>query len=132
VRVAAPLPEPLRFAKCGQLRKTRIEKGWQKELMRKRTKRVLGGIAIAAGSLGALGALVIKKNKERKDGRETRKSAGDVWARPGMTVTFRAELMPGRDRSERTFRVKELLSSGRVLLKETGGEHTEGEFEEIR
>ena len=100
--------------------------------MRKRTKRVLGGIAIAAGSLGALGALVIKKNKERKDGRGTRKPVGDVWARPGMTVTFRAELMPGRDRSERTFRVKELLSSGRVLLKETGGEHAEREFEEIR
>ena len=97
--------------------------------MKKRTKRVLGGIAIAAGSLGALGALVIKMGKDGKDGRNT---ARDVWARPGMSVTFRAELMPGRDRSERTFRVKELLSSGRVLLKETGGEHAEREFEEIR
>jgi len=75
---------------------------------------------------------VIKKSKDRKDGRETRDSAGDVWARPGMSVTFRAELMPGRDRLERTFRVKELLSSGRVLLHETGGEHAEREFEEIR
>ena len=100
--------------------------------MKKRTKRVLTGFAIAAGSLGALGALVIKKSKDRKDGRETRDSAGDVWARPGMSVTFRAELMPGRDRSKRTFRVKELLSSGRVLLEETGGEHAEREFEEIR
>lgn len=100
--------------------------------MNKRTKRVLGGIAIAAGSLGALGALVIKKSKDRKAGQETGNSSVDVWARPGMSVTFRAELMPGRERSERTFRVKELLSSGRVLLQETGGEHAEREFEEIR
>ena len=98
--------------------------------MQKRTKRVLGGIAIAAGSLGALGALVIKKSRNRRP--ENRDPAGDVWARPGMSVTFRAELMPGRDRSERTFRVKELLSSGRVLLQDTGGEHAEREFEEIR
>ena len=98
--------------------------------MQKRTKRVLGGIAVAAGSLGALGALVIKKSRNRR--REKGNTAGDVWARPGMSVTFRAELMPGRDRSERTFRVKELLSSGRVLLQDTGGEHAEREFEEIR
>lgn len=100
--------------------------------MKKRTKRVLGGIAIAAGSLGALGALVIKMGKNKGSGSETRDTAGDVWARPGMSVTFRAELMPGRDRSERTFRVKELLSSGRVLLQDTGGEHAEREFEQIR
>ena len=56
---------------------------------------------------------------------------GDVWARPGMNVTFRAELMPGRDRDERTFRVKELLPSGRVSLHGVGGEHTETEFEHI-
>ena len=56
---------------------------------------------------------------------------GDVWARPGMTVTFRAELMPGREREERTFRVKELLPSGRVLLSGATGEHTEKEFEAI-
>jgi len=45
---------------------------------------------------------------------------------------FRAELMPGRDRAERSFRVKELLPSGRVLLEGTGGEHAEKEFEQIR
>jgi len=97
--------------------------------MKKRTKRVLGGIAIAAGSLGALGALVMTKSRNRREADDT---TSDVWARPGMSVTFRAELMPGRDRSERTFRVKELLSSGRVLLQDTGGEHAEREFEEIR
>jgi ApbE superfamily uncharacterized protein (UPF0280 family) len=99
--------------------------------MKKRTKRVLGGIAIAAGSLGALSAFVVKKNKDRKDRRIARDNGGDVWARPGMSVTFRAELMPGRDRAKRTFRVKELLSSGRVLLQDTGGEHAEREFEEV-
>ena len=53
----------------------------------------------------------------------------DVWARPGMQVTFRAEVMPGRDRHERTFQVKELLPSGRVLLNGAAGEHAEKEFE---
>jgi hypothetical protein len=100
--------------------------------MKKRTRRLLGGIAVAAGSLGAIGALAIKKSRKRREVREIRDTIGDVWARPGMSVTFRAELMPGRDRSARTFRVKELLSSGRVLLQDTGGEHAEREFEEIR
>ena len=46
-----------------------------------------------------------------------------------MEVVFRAELMPGRDGSERTFRVQELLPSGRVLLENFSGEHAEKEFE---
>lgn len=57
---------------------------------------------------------------------------GDVWARPGMMVTFRAELMPGREREARTFRVKELLPNGRVLLHGADGEHAEREFNPIR
>ena len=60
------------------------------------------------------------------------KRVGDVWARPGMMVTFRAELMPGRDRDERTFRVKELLASGRVSLQGVDGEHAEKEFEPVQ
>jgi len=48
-----------------------------------------------------------------------------------MPVTFRAELMPGRDRHQRTFQVKELLSSGRVSLHGVDGEHAEKEFEPI-
>jgi hypothetical protein len=47
-------------------------------------------------------------------------------------VSFRAELMPGRDRHERTFRVKELLPSGRVSLHDVDGEHTEKEFEPVQ
>jgi hypothetical protein len=49
-----------------------------------------------------------------------------------MSVTFRAELMPGRDRHERTFRVKELLPSGRVSLQGVDGEHVEKEFEPVQ
>ena len=49
-----------------------------------------------------------------------------------MQVILRAELMPGRDASERTYRVVELLPSGRVILENFGGEHAEKEFEPIR
>jgi hypothetical protein len=56
----------------------------------------------------------------------------DAWARPGMEVVFRAELMPGRNASERTFRITKLLPSGRVLLEGVVGEHAEKEFERSR
>ena len=49
-----------------------------------------------------------------------------------MRLTFRAELMPGRDGSMRTFHVTKLLPSGRVLLDQVSGEHAENEFERIR
>jgi len=97
--------------------------------MKKRTKRLLGGIAVAAGAVGAAGAF-FKKRKVRA--KPTDKKIGNVWARPGMQVTFRAELMPGREREDRTFRVKELLPSGRVLLHDADGEHAEKEFEPIQ
>jgi hypothetical protein len=98
--------------------------------MKKRTKRLLGGVALAAGALGAAGAyLGRRKDKPLKKKRSP--SQVDVWARPGMEVTFRAEVMPGRDRLERTYRVKELLPSGRVLLNGPAGEHAEKEFERV-
>lgn len=93
--------------------------------MRKRTRWLLGGLALGAGAVGAAGTLLKKKRVE------TAKRVGDVWARPGMPVTFRAELMPGRDRHQRTFLVKELLVSGRVSLHDADGEHAEKEFEPI-
>ena len=99
--------------------------------MKKRTKRLLGGIAIAGSAAGAIGALLIKNNSERR--RRRRQGGGeDLWARPGMEVVFRAELMPGRDGSQRTFRVQELLPSGRVLLENFSGEHAEKEFEAVK
>ena len=97
--------------------------------MKVSTKRWLGGLAIAVGAVGAAGAFLKRKNMGVLP--KSEKQAGNVWARPGMTVTFRAELMPGRDRADRTFRVKELLPSGRVSLHDVDGEHTENEFEPV-
>ena len=54
-----------------------------------------------------------------------------VWARPEMKVTFRAEIMPGKSRDERTFRIKAVLSNGRVTLYDFPDEHREGEFEPL-
>jgi hypothetical protein len=100
--------------------------------MKKTTKRMLGGLALAAGAFGATGAYLKKKKRMGTKDKPASGKPPSVWARPGMTLTFRAELMPGRDREERTARVKELLSSGRVLLHEVAGEHAEKEFDPIK
>ena len=94
--------------------------------MKNRTRWLLGGVALGAGAIGALRTYLTRKPVQ------TEKKAGDVWARPGMPVTFRAELMPGRDRQERTFHVKELLPSGRVSLHGVDGEHAQKEFDPIQ
>jgi len=61
-----------------------------------------------------------------------RKTAAlDVWARPEMPITFRAEIMPGKSREQRTFRVREVLRNGRVTLHGFDGEHRAGEFEPV-
>jgi hypothetical protein len=49
-----------------------------------------------------------------------------------MLVTFRAEIMPSRDRVARTFRIIKVLPSGRVTLDGVAGEHTASEFEPVR
>jgi hypothetical protein len=54
-----------------------------------------------------------------------------VWARPEMQVTFRAEIMPGCTREERTYRIKSVRPNGRVTLYDFPDEHREGEFERI-
>ena len=94
--------------------------------MKNRTRWLLGGLALGAGAIGAVNAYWKRKNVL------TERKVGDVWARPGMPVTFRAELMPGRDRNQRTFLVKELLPSGRVSLHDVDGEHAEKEFEPVQ
>jgi len=94
--------------------------------MKKGTKLLLAGMTVAAAAAGAIGAVII--NKDRKPKKPRRDDSQDTWARPGMQVTFRAELMPGRDNEERTFRVADLLPSGRVLLEGVTGEHTQTEF----
>jgi hypothetical protein len=55
----------------------------------------------------------------------------NVWARPKMSVTFRAEVMPGRSREERTFQIEEVLPNGRVTLRDFFGEHRESAFEPV-
>lgn len=101
--------------------------------MKKSTKRLLGGAALAAAAAGAIGAIIMNRNgKPRRKRRRDREIALSTWARPGMQVTFRAELMPGRDASERTFQVNSLLPSGRVLLDGVAGEHAEKEFQPLR
>jgi len=47
----------------------------------------------------------------------------------GMSVTFRAEVMPGRDRLARTFQVTKVLVNGRIELAELEGQHSLAEFE---
>ena len=54
-----------------------------------------------------------------------------IWARPEMHVTFRAEIMPGVEREERTFRIERVLKNGRVTLHGIPGEFREGAFEPL-
>lgn len=90
----------------------------------------MGMLALTAGT--AAGAFLMKKRSGQSERGSRPEARRDVWARPGMSVTFRAELMPGREPSERTFRVAELLPSGRVRLEGVAGEHNEKEFERLR
>ena len=99
--------------------------------MKRTAKRLLGGLALAAGGLGAV-ALLKGRKRAAAQGRVEKDEGRDRWARPGMSVTFRGELMPGRQRTERTFRVVELLPSGRVRLERRGGRAPENEFEQVR
>jgi hypothetical protein len=88
---------------------------------------------VTLGGLGTAGAFIMKKRRSLGRGPRARAlPTCDVWARPGMMLTFRAELMPGRDSSERAFRVKEVLPSGRVTLDGVAGEHMEKEFIALR
>lgn len=54
-----------------------------------------------------------------------------IWARPEMMVTFRAEIMPGKNREERTFRIKDVLRNERVTLHDFTGEHRQSAFEPL-
>ena len=99
--------------------------------MKKGTKRLLGGLALAAGAVGAAGTYLKKKKGTGNKQSRPRNNPANRWARPGMTVTFRAELMPGRDREFRTAKVKQVLPSGRVLLEEIEGEHGQQEFDPV-
>lgn len=49
----------------------------------------------------------------------------------GMRLTFRAEVMPGRETNERTFEVTRVLVSGRIQLANLQGQHAITEFEPL-
>lgn len=66
-------------------------------------------------------------NRKKKDATLPAK----VWARPEMQVTFKAEIMPGRTREERTYRIQTVRPNGRVVLYDFPDEHREGAFEPI-
>ena len=107
---------------------------------KRRGGRWLAALAGLAGlTAGALGAALIVRRKgapRQQHGKsiypEYNRRGADRWARPGMGVTFRAELMPGRSRAERTFRISEVLTSGRVTLEDFSGDHAESEFEPVK
>jgi hypothetical protein len=63
---------------------------------------------------------------------ESGKTQEPEWTQVGTYLTFRAELMPGRNTAERTFMVVRVLASKRVELTGLAGEHTEAEFETRR
>lgn len=72
------------------------------------------------------------KRKKRK-ARSLNNQGADVsaWASIGMRLTFRAEVMPGRERDQRTFIVARVMPSGRVELQGLIGQHSEMEFEPV-
>ncbi len=67
----------------------------------------------------------------RKPSQLVKEMTSRIWARPEMMVTFRAEIMPGKEREERTFKVKDVLRNGRVILYDFPDEHRESSFEPV-
>ena len=67
--------------------------------------------------------------KERRAARK-KQLAGSIPA-AGMLLTFRAEVMPGRETDQRTFEVTRVLTSGRIELANLQGEHALTEFESL-
>ena len=91
--------------------------------MRKKTR---GFVSRLTSGVRAVGATL----SPQKAGAKRKRAGQPVW--PGMRVTFRAELMPGRAPLERTFHVRKLLPNGRILLHGISGEHTVNAFEHMR
>jgi hypothetical protein len=63
--------------------------------------------------------------------REKPKPARLISPSVGASLTFRAEIMPGRNRIERTFEVARVLRNGRVELAKMEGQHSLAEFERV-
>ena len=63
--------------------------------------------------------------------RRARRKRSESPASPasGTRLTFRAEVMPGRETMERTCEVTRVLANGRVELANLQGQHSIAEFE---
>lgn len=72
---------------------------------------------------------MLKREAKRARANKKSRAAVRLWTSVGARVTFRAEVMPGRDAAERTFTVARLLASNRIELAGLAGEHTATEFE---
>ena len=46
-------------------------------------------------------------------------------------MTFRAEVMPGRETNERTYEVARVLTNGRIEMANLQGQHAITEFEPL-
>jgi hypothetical protein len=66
-----------------------------------------------------------------RDTKDDKPITANVWARPEMNVTFRAEIMPGIPIEDRTFRIEKVMPNGRVTLHGFPGEFRETAFEAI-
>jgi hypothetical protein len=78
--------------------------------------------------------MLVLKGKLRHKRRSRREglSTAPAQTAAGESLTFRAELMPGRSGSERTFTVERVLDNGRVELRGLSGQHSMTEFEPVR
>jgi hypothetical protein len=70
-----------------------------------------------------------RKLKQRRAARKKQSAVGSPAA--GTLLTFRAEVMPGRETDQRTFEVVRVLASGRIELANLQGEHALTEFESL-
>jgi hypothetical protein len=75
---------------------------------------------------------VLKRRRGVAQSKDGKRAGRAAWASVGTHLTFRAELMPGREPQERTFAVTSMLANGRVELEGLAGEHAESEFETRR
>jgi hypothetical protein len=79
---------------------------------------------------GASSTRMLKGKLRRLHAAESRRLAVRGPA-AGMRLTFRAEVMPGRESIERTFEVARVLANGRVELRNLLGQHAITEFEPL-
>ena len=73
-----------------------------------------------------------KRGVRRSRANKRRAVGALVGITAGARLTFRAEVMPGRDTAERTFTVARVLAGGRVELVGLSGQHAVTAFEPAR